>query len=92
MHCWWSCDLIKPFWMVIWNYAQRVLKSLLIQPYHCWVCTPKTSKEKDVCKNISSCALCSGKKVENKGMHFNWGMAEKIMGYAGDGIILCPKE
>ena len=29
MHCWWSCELIQPFWMVICNYAQRVLKNCL---------------------------------------------------------------
>ena len=29
MHCWWSCELIQPFWMAIWNYAQRVLKNCL---------------------------------------------------------------
>ena len=29
MHCWWSCEVIQPFWMAIWNYAQRVLKNCL---------------------------------------------------------------
>ena len=29
MHCWWSCELIQPFWMAIWNYAQRELKYCL---------------------------------------------------------------
>ena len=28
MHCWWSCEVIQPFWMAIWNYAQRALKKL----------------------------------------------------------------
>ena len=23
---WWSCELIQPFWIAIWNYAQRALK------------------------------------------------------------------
>ena len=26
IHCWWSCDLIQPFWRAIWNYAQRATK------------------------------------------------------------------
>ena len=21
MHFWWSCELMQPFWMAIWNYA-----------------------------------------------------------------------
>ena len=25
-HCWWSCELIQPFWRVVWNYAQRATK------------------------------------------------------------------
>ena len=29
MHCWWSCELIQPFGMAIWNYAQRALKCCL---------------------------------------------------------------
>ena len=29
MHYWWSCELIQPLWMAIWNYAQRVLKHCL---------------------------------------------------------------
>ena len=29
MHCWRSCELIQPFWMAIWNYAQRALKDCL---------------------------------------------------------------
>ena len=29
MCCWWSCELIQPFWMAIWNHAQRMLKSCL---------------------------------------------------------------
>ena len=29
MHCWWCCELIQPFWMAIWNYAQRALKNCL---------------------------------------------------------------
>ena len=26
MHCWWTCELIQPFWRAIWNYAQRAIK------------------------------------------------------------------
>uniref|UniRef100_A0A5F8GI76 Obscurin n=1 Tax=Monodelphis domestica TaxID=13616 RepID=A0A5F8GI76_MONDO len=29
IHCWWSCELIQPFWRAIWNYAQRVIKECL---------------------------------------------------------------
>ena len=42
-------------------------------------------------KNIHSRTLCGGKKLENEGP-FNWGMAEQIVVYAGDGILLCSKE
>ena len=30
--------------------------------------------------------------MENEGLPFNWGMAEQIVVYAGDGILLCSKE
>ena len=43
-------------------------------------------------KNIYSCALCGGKKLENEDMSSNWGMAEQIVVYVGDGILLCSKE
>ena len=26
IHCWWSCELIQPFWRAIWDYAQRATK------------------------------------------------------------------
>ena len=29
MHCWWSCELIQPFWRATWNYAQRAIKDCL---------------------------------------------------------------
>ena len=29
MHYWWGCELIQPFWMAIWNYAQRTIKDCL---------------------------------------------------------------
>ena len=52
----------------------------------------RNHKEKDLRKNIFSCALCSGKKLENEDMPFNWGMAEQIVVYDGDGILMCWKE
>ena len=32
------------------------------------------------------------KKMENEGMSFNWEMAEQIVIYVGDRILLCSKE
>ena len=29
MYCWWSCELIQPFWKAIWNYAQKAIKDCL---------------------------------------------------------------
>ena len=29
MLCWWSCELIQPFWRAIWNYAPKALKDHL---------------------------------------------------------------
>ena len=26
IHCWWSCEVIQPFWRAVWNYAQRATK------------------------------------------------------------------
>uniref|UniRef100_A0A5F8GF58 Glutamate receptor ionotropic, delta-2 n=1 Tax=Monodelphis domestica TaxID=13616 RepID=A0A5F8GF58_MONDO len=49
----------------------------------------KNETEKDMYKNIHSCALCGGKKLENVGMPFDWRMAEQIVVYVGDGILLC---
>ena len=51
----------------------------MIQSYHCWVLSQRDHKEKDLYKNIYSCIFCSGKKLENEGMPFNWGMAEQIV-------------
>ena len=48
-------------------------------------------REKDLYKNIFRYTICGGKKLENEGMTFNWGMAEQIVVYAGDGILLCSK-
>uniref|UniRef100_A0A7N4PXV3 Uncharacterized protein n=1 Tax=Sarcophilus harrisii TaxID=9305 RepID=A0A7N4PXV3_SARHA len=25
IHCWWSCEMIQPFWRAIWNYAQGAI-------------------------------------------------------------------
>ena len=90
-HCWWSCEVIRTFWMAIWNYAQRALKSCL--PFDPAIpllgLYPKEIIGKDLYKNIYSCTFCSGKKLESEGMPFNWGMAEQVVVYAGDGILLC---
>ena len=86
MHHWWSCELIQPFWKAIWNYAQRALKDCL--PFD----PERDHREKDLNKNIYSCALCGGKKLENKGMSFDWGITEQIVVSVGDGIVLCSKE
>ncbi len=92
IHCWWSCELIQPFWRAIWNYAQRATKEYL--PFDPAIALlglyPKEMNgEKDLYKNIHSCTLCGGQKLENEGMPFNWGMAEQIVVYVGDGILLC---
>ena len=42
--------------------------------------------------DIYSHTLCGGKKLENEGMPFNWGMAEQIVVYVGDRILLYSKE
>ena len=49
-------------------------------------------RKNNLYKNIYSCTLCGGKKLENEGMPFNWGMAEQIVIYDGDGILLYSKE
>ena len=49
-------------------------------------------KQKDLQKNIHSCTFCGSKKLEKEGMPFNWGMAEQIVVYGGDGILLCGEE
>ena len=28
IHCWWSCELIQPFWRAVWNYAQKATKNV----------------------------------------------------------------
>ena len=52
----------------------------------------RDQRENNLNKNIYSHTLCGGKKLENEGMPFNWGMAEQIVVYVGDGILLCPKD
>ena len=45
------------------------------------------------CTKIFIAAIFAlAKKTENEGMPFNWGMAERIVVYGGDGILLCSKE
>ena len=81
--------------MAIRNYAQKVLKDCL--PFDPAISLlglypQRDHKEKDLYKNILSCALCSGKKLENGCMSFNWGMAKEIVVSVGDGILLFSKE
>ena len=95
MHCWWSCEVIQPFWMAIWNYAQRTLKNCL--PFDPAIpllgLYPKEIIRKKTCAKIFIAVLfVVAKKLENKGMSFNWGMAEQIVISVGDGILLCSKE
>ena len=95
IHCWWSCELIQPFWRAIWNYAQRAIKDCLpLIPAIPVLCLyPKGIIGKTTCtKNIYSRTLCGGKELENEGMSFNWGMAKQIVVSLGDGILLCSKE
>ena len=87
MYCWWSCELIQPFWRAIWNYAQRAIRECLsfdpAIPLPCLF--PKEVIDKTTCTKIFIAAHCGGKKLENEGMPFNWGMAEQIVVYVGDG-------
>ena len=91
MHCWWSCELIQSFWMSIWHYAQRVLKDYL--PFDLAIpllgSYPKEIIGKTHVQNIYSRALCGGKKLENEGMPFDWGIAEQIVVSDGYGLLLC---
>ena len=87
--------MIQPFWKAIWNYAERALKDCL--PFDpaiplLGLYPNEINREKDLYKNIYSFTLCGGKKLENGGMSFNWGMAKQVVVYVGDGILLCSKE
>ena len=86
MHCWWSCELIQPFWRAIWNFAQRARKDCL--PFDPAIpllgLYPKEIIGKTTCTKI----FCGGKELENDGMSFNWGMAKQIVVSVGDGILL----
>ena len=79
----------------IWNYAQRAIKDclhfdptiLLVGLY------PKEIIGEKTCIKIFRAELfVVARKLENEGMSFNWRMAEQIVVYAGDGILLCSKE
>ena len=78
--------------MPIWNYTQRALKDCLpLDPV-----IPllglylKEIIGKKTCTKIVLAALfVLAKKLENEDMPFNWGVAEQIVVYAGDGILLC---
>ena len=52
----------------------------------------RDNKEKYVYKNIYRYTLCGGKKLENGGISFNWGMAKQTVVSVGDGILLCSME
>ena len=65
----------------------------LIQPYHCWIYTPKRSWRKKTCTKIFIAVLfVVAKKMENEGISIDWGMAEDIVVSDGDGILLYSKE
>ena len=72
--------------------SAKILPSFWSNPTIAGFVPKRDHKEKDLYKNIFSCTLCGGKKLENKGMSFNWGMAEQIVVYAGNGILLYWKE
>uniref|UniRef100_A0A5F8GQ42 RNA-directed DNA polymerase n=1 Tax=Monodelphis domestica TaxID=13616 RepID=A0A5F8GQ42_MONDO len=59
IHCWWSCELIQPFWRAIWNYAQRATKEYL--PFDPAIALlglyPKEIIDKKTCTKIFIAAL-----------------------------------
>ncbi|XP_056665826.1 uncharacterized protein LOC130456192 [Monodelphis domestica] len=59
IHCWWSCELIQPFWRAIWNYAQRATKKYL--PFDPVIALlglyPKEIMDKKTCTKIFIAAL-----------------------------------
>ena len=88
MHCWWSCELIQPFLMAIWNYAQRALKNCL--PFDPAIpllgLYPKEIIRKKTCTKIFLAALfVVAKNWKTRVCPSIWGMAEQIVVYAGDG-------
>ena len=87
--------MIQPFWRAIWNYAQRAIKECL--PFDPAIpllgLYPKEIIGKMTFTKIFIATLfVVAKKLENERMPFNWGMAEQIVVYVGDGILLCGKE
>ena len=52
----------------------------------------KNGKGSHMYKNIYSISLCGGQKLEMKGMPINWGMAEQVVVYECNGILLCYKK
>ena len=79
MHCWWSCELIQPFWMATWNSEQTALKDCL--PFDPAIpllgLYPKEIIGKKICTKIFIAVLFMvAKKNGKRGMPFNWGMAE----------------
>ena len=67
MHCWWSCELIQPFWRAIWNYAQRAIKDCL--PFSPAIALlglyPKEIVDKMTCTKIFIAALFVVAKKKN---------------------------
>ena len=82
MHCWWSCELIKPFWKVIWNYVQRAIKDCL--PFDPTIpllgLYPKEVTGKTICTKIFIAALFVVAKKIGK-----WGYALQL----GNGWTNC---
>ena len=52
----------------------------------------KNGKDSHMYKNIYSSSLWGGQKLEIKGMSINWGMAEQIVVYECNGILLCYEK
>ena len=84
--------MIQPFWRAIWNYAQRaIIECLPFDPATPLLgLYPKEVINKMTCTKIFIAALFVVAK--NWKLPFNWGMAEQIVVYGGDGILLCGKE
>ena len=97
MRCWWSCELIQPFWRTIWNYAQRAIKLCIL-----WSSNTITGsvsqgdhekgKRTHICKNIYSSSFCGDQELEIEGILINQGIAKQVVVYECNGILLCYKK
>ena len=97
MHCWWTCELIQPFWRAIWNYTQRAIKWYIsfdpeIPPLGLSQRDHKNRKRTYMYKNVYNSSFCVGQELETEGMPINWGMAEQIVVYEYNGVLLCYKK